>query len=46
MTTFSEIPKQVEDMLQSIGGTPSRRNLLISAFQNFWPLQNIFISFA
>ncbi len=31
MTTFSEIPKHVEDALESIGGTTSRRNLLKSA---------------
>jgi nicotinate dehydrogenase subunit B len=31
MTTFTRIPKHVEDMLASIGGTPSRRNLLKGA---------------
>ena len=31
MTTFGEIPKQVEEVLESMGGTTSRRNLLKSA---------------
>ena len=31
MTTFTKIPKQVEDVLESMGGTTSRRNLLQSA---------------
>jgi len=30
-TVFTGIPKHVEDMLASLGGTPSRRNLLKSA---------------
>jgi nicotinate dehydrogenase subunit B len=31
MTTFTKIPKQVEDVLENMGGTISRRNLLKSA---------------
>ena len=31
MTTFTKIPKHVEDVLESMGGTTSRRNLLKSA---------------
>jgi nicotinate dehydrogenase subunit B len=31
MTTFTKIPKRIEDALESLGGTTSRRNLLKSA---------------
>ena len=31
MTPFTNIPKQIEEVLESLGGTPSRRNLLKSA---------------